>query len=338
MDHSITIANINIRPGERLRFRLPMAKLYDHTELGIPIEVINGRKKGPILLLTAALHGDEINGVEIIRKIVANKSLAQLKGTLICLPTVNVYGFNNKSRYLPDRRDLNRLFPGTKNGSMGSRIAHTLMKEVISQCTHGIDLHTGAKDRSNLPQIRGMIDDSATLKLAKTFGAPVIVNADVRDGSLREAATELGIPFLLYEAGEALRFDDASIRLGTNGILNVMRSIGMLPKKSAKSKPTKKKAFITKKSFWIRAPQSGILTTKKKLGTVVNIGDTLGTISDTFGKNKEIVQAKIKGVIIGKTQIPLVNKGDALFHVATFKDNDPIFDYMEENDFDIDFL
>ena len=206
MLENLVIDGQTIKPGERKKIFLRIAALYDYTDISIPIEVIRGKVDGPILFISAAIHGDEINGVEIVKRVLKRVSIDKLKGTLIAIPIVNVFGFNNLSRYLPDRRDLNRSFPGQKNGSLASRLASIFMKEIVHKCTHGIDLHTGAVHRTNLPQIRACLDDAATKTLAKSFGVPVVIDSTLRDGSLREAARRKGIPMLLFEGGEALRF------------------------------------------------------------------------------------------------------------------------------------
>lgn len=310
------IGNTVVLKGERKRIELAVAALYDYTRIEIPIEVIRGKKDGPTLFISAAIHGDEINGVEIIKRLLKSPSIKNINGTLILIPIVNVFGFNNKSRYLPDRRDLNRCFPGSKTGSLGSQIANVFMKEVVSKCTHGIDLHTGAIHRSNYPQIRACIDDPETKEIAESFGTKVIINSKVRDGSLREAARKRKVSLLLYEGGEALRFDENIIKVGVRGCISVMRKIGMIPpsQKSLKNPPK----FIAQSSYWVRAPHSGSFVASKKVGELVKEGEKLAVISDPFGSNPYNVLSKEEGVIIGMSKIPLVNKGDAMIHIATF--------------------
>lgn len=208
---------------------LEIPKLNSQNHLSIPVHVIHGRQPGPTLFLSAAIHGDELNGVEIIRSVLAKKVLAKLKGTLLAVPVVNAYGLIQESRYLPDRRDLNRSFPGSVSGSLASRLAHLCMQEIVERSTLGIDLHTGSNHRTNLPQIRANLDDPGTERLARCFGVPVLLNASLRDGSLRASACDRGVLILLYEAGEALRFNDIAIRAGVSGVFNVMREIGTLP-------------------------------------------------------------------------------------------------------------
>ena len=222
----------DVLPGESRTIALPATQFYTNTPVTMPVHIVNGKRPGPKLFVSAAIHGDEINGIEIIRRLLNQTALNKIKGTLIAIPIVNVHGFIQQSRYLPDRRDLNRTFPGSKKGSLAARLAYLFMDEIVQKCTHGIDLHTGAIHRSNMPQVRANLDDEQTLRMAKAFSVPLLLNSSLRDGSLREAANELGIPMLLYEAGEALRFDEVSRRAGLRGIMRVMREIGMLPKPS----------------------------------------------------------------------------------------------------------
>jgi len=296
--------------------------------------VIRGKKNGPVLFVCAAIHGDEINGVEIIKRLLKRKELTtNINGTLIAVPVVNVTGFNSNSRYLPDRRDLNRCFPGTENGSLGGQIAHRFMEEIVEKSTHGIDLHTGAIHRKNLPQVRAFLDDKETRRLARYFSVPVMINASVRDGSLRQAAADLGIPTLLYEGGEALRYDEHVIKTGVIGVLSVMHSIGMLnaaPVHSTRKKPDN--IYSARSSYWVRAPHSGSLRVRKKLGDLVKKGELLGVLSDPYGDERINVHTSKEGIIIGITQIPLVNNGDALFHIATFEDSGAVEETLSEFD------
>jgi predicted deacylase len=310
----VTIGGIDIPPGQTRSINLPLAMLYTHAPVEMPIQVINGRRDGPRLFITAAIHGDELNGIEIIRRLLNARMMKRLRGSLIAVPIVNVFGVLNQSRYLPDRRDLNRCFPGTEKGSLAARVADLLMTEIVNQCTHGIDLHTGALHRTNLPQIRAAMDDPVTASLAMAFGTPVVLNSNLRDGSLREAAAELGIPTLLYESGEALRFDETCIKVGVRGIINVMRALEMLP--PLKKTRVKKEPVTIRSSIWARAPIGGIVRTHIKLGEQVQSGQQLATISDPFGNTETAVISPNSGIIIGRSNLPLVNEGEALFHVA----------------------
>lgn len=316
MQEPIRVGEVEVLPGHRQTLELSVAPLQTHTEMTMPVQVVHGARPGPHLFVTAAVHGDEINGVEIIHRLLQRLSPRRLRGAVLAVPVVNVYGFINHSRYLPDRRDLNRFFPGSETGSLASRVAELLMQEVVRHCTHGIDLHTGSNHRSNLPQIRACLDQPETMHLARAFGAPVILNANLRDGSLRQAALERGIPMLLYEAGEALRFDEVAIRAGVKGILAVMRAIGMLP--ARRSAKTLAEPLIARSSSWVRAPVSGILRIRGSLGNKVEKQTVLGTIEDPFGKHESQVCAPSSGIIIGRLNLPLVYAGDALFHIARF--------------------
>lgn len=319
MPEILTIGGVDVKRGERKQIRIDVAKLYDFTEMNIPVEVVRGKKDGPILFISGAIHGDEINGVEIVRRILAKKSLDSIKGTLIAVPIVNVFGFNTKSRYLPDRRDLNRCFPGAENGSLAAQVAHTFMTKIVSHCTHGIDFHTAAINRINLPQIRACLDEPETMGMAKAFEMPVVLHSELRDGSLRSAMKDKGIPTLLFEGGEALRFNERVIKSGVQGAISVMRQIGML--RPLKSKPQPKDIFVARSSHWIRAPHSGILTPKKKLGERVEKGETLGIISNPFGSEKNNIVARRTGIVIGAVTMPLLNRGDAAYHIATFNED-----------------
>jgi len=315
----LIINGVEITPGTRTTIDLPAARLYTHTPMTIPVQVVSGKKPGPRLFISAAIHGDEINGIEIIRRLLKLPALKRLHGTIIAVPMVNVHGIINHSRYLPDRRDLNRSFPGSEKGPLALRLANLFMKEIVEQSTHGIDLHTGAIHRSNLPQIRANLDDEETEKLARAFNVPVIISSNLRDGSLREAASNFGIPMLLYEAGEALRFDEVSIRAGVIGIVNVMRTLEMLPPSRSKSKKHIE-PVVARSSSWVRAPESGILRAMVPLGSRVKKGTLLGIVADPFGETEKKVETPYNGIVIGRTNLPLVNEGDALYHIARFED------------------
>ena len=313
---AITVGGVEVAPGSRECVDLPVADLYTHASLHMPVQVINGKKPGPTLFVCAAIHGDELNGVEIIRRLVAQAAMKRIRGCLIAVPIVNVHGFLDQSRYLPDRRDLNRSFPGSAKGSVAARLAHKFALEIIQQADFGIDLHTGAIHRSNLPQIRANLDDEVTLELARSFNVPLLINAPVRDGSLRGYAAEQGIPTLLYETGEALRFDEVGIRAGMRGISSVMRKLGMLPRKKTNPRPVQ--SMLATSTSWIRSPGSGIVILKVKLGQKVDKNDRLAIISDPFGETEIRVTAQFPGIVIGKTNLPLAHEGDALIHLARF--------------------
>lgn len=316
----LQIGEHTICPGQTRKIELPVAKLYTDADVHLPVYILRGKKAGPTIFVSAAVHGDELNGIEIIRRLINLKRFKISCGTLIAVPMVNVYGVINQTRYMPDRRDLNRSFPGSSKGSLAARVANIFLKEIVSHCDYGIDLHTGAIHRSNLPQVRAQLEDEETLALAKAFGVPVILNSDIIDGSLRDAAVAHDTKVLLYEAGEALRFDEFSIRAGIQGVVNVLRHLKMIPKGRAKKKNLTQ--FIANNSGWVRATNSGIVTHHFKLGDQVIKGDVLADIGSPYGEPLGEVIANKSGVIIGKQNIPLVQEGEAMYHIAYFKEDD----------------
>lgn len=309
-----SLGGVEIPRGANITVNLDLPKLYN-TPTQLPVRVIRGKRSGPVVFISAAIHGDELNGIEIIRRFRKLSILKKLHGTLILVPIVNVYGIMTLSRYLPDRRDLNRSFPGSAKGSLAGRVAQIFFEEIVKKCDLGIDLHTAAIHKSNLPQVRTNIDNEYTFRLAKAFGASVVLHSELRDGSLRAVAQEAGVPILLYEAGEALRFDETSIRIGVQGLVNVLRENEMLPKVVRK---TKKTPLITRSSRWIRASESGMLRTIKALGDTVKVDEVIAFIDEPLGDDSYGILAPFDGVIIGKCEIPLVQEGDAIFHIAQF--------------------
>lgn len=324
----IKIGNTLVKPGTRVKLELPVVRLFTDTEMSIPVEVISARKPGPTMFISAAIHGDELNGIEIIRRLLQMKSFRLTKGTLIAVPIVNVYGLLNQTRYMPDRRDLNRSFPGSPKGSLAGRLADLFLTEIVNKCDYGIDLHTGAIHRSNFPQVRADLGDAETEHLARAFGVPVLLNSVLRDGSLREAASNAGTKVLLYEAGQALRFDELSIQAGVKGILNVMSHLGMIRKR--KQRTEKVAPFIAYNSSWVRASSSGMVRDLKKLGDHVVKGETLAEICSPTGSFVISLDAPKSGVIIGKQNIPLVQEGDAMFHVANFEEPNEVVEHIEQ--------
>ncbi len=312
-DNIFEIAKEKIAPGQLRRFELPLSRLATQTLVSLPITVVNGIEPGPTLWLSAAIHGDELNGVEIIAQILGRIEPKKLRGTIIAVSIVNVFGFIEQSRYLPDRRDLNRSFPGSKNGSLASRLANLFMREIVERSTYGIDLHTAAAHRINLPQIRANLEDEATYHYAKAFGAPLMMHSTTRDGSLRHAATKKGIPVLLYEAGEALRLDPLAIKVGVLGILSVMSHLMMYQDELA---PAVGNSLESSKSQWFRASSGGIFHLLVSLGDKVSKRQELGYITNAFGESRISVRAKVDGIVISHIQNPLVNQGDAIIHVA----------------------
>lgn len=300
----------------------------------MPVHVIRSFEDGPIVFLSAAIHGDELNGVEIIKEVMTTLSKVKTVGTVIAVPIVNVFGFNNQSRYLPDRRDLNRSFPGSPKGSLAARMAHLFVKEIVSKCTHGIDFHTGAIHRSIFPQIRVNMKSEQALEFAKSFGAPIILNSDVKDGSLRETGKKNGVITMVYEAGQALRFEEDAIKVGVQGCLNALHSIGIYPKKPGRIKNTlAKTSILIKDSFWVRSPMGGTLRLNVKLGQFIKSGEKIGEISGPFGQIIESIVSPENGYILGVNHLPLVTVGTAIVHIGTYtaSKKDKKSEYFSEN-------
>ncbi|MEJ2576985.1 MAG: M14 family metallopeptidase [Gammaproteobacteria bacterium] len=326
-------AGQRIAPGSRATCEIPLAGLYTHTPVYMPAQIVHGRRDGPVAFVSAAVHGDEIKGAEIIRRLLRMPLLRRLHGTLIAVPIVNVFGFHNRSRYLPDRRDLNRSFPGSDTGSLAARLAHVFLHEVAARADLGIDLHTAAIHRENLPQIRADLNDPILVRLADAFGAPVTLHSASPEGSLRSAAARIGVPVMVYEAGEALRFDEASIRIGLRGVLNVLRMLRMIP--AVKTRPPRP-AAVLRSSTWVRADQSGIVRTLVKVGGAVETGDTLALIADPFGEKEDSVLAPTAGVIIGRVTVPLVYEGEALFHIGKTRRAESVGEQFEAAQADLE--
>ena len=260
----LEIGDTRVAPGSRATIDLPVGKLSDHTPVSMSVHVVHGKRPGPTLFVSAAIHGDEVIGVEIARRILRAPQLDRLRGTLLVVPIVNAFGFLNHDRYLPDRRDLNRSFPGAPHGSLAGRLAHIFMTEIVLRSDFGIDLHSAALHRSNLAQVRVSPARERTLELAHVFGAPVMIVARLRDGSLRQIAEENGVDMLLFEGGEALRLDETSARIGASGILRVMGALGMIPKRGIGG-PGARSVTATS-SRWLRAPVGGLLRSFRTIG------------------------------------------------------------------------
>ncbi|MEM6481281.1 MAG: succinylglutamate desuccinylase/aspartoacylase family protein [Pseudomonadota bacterium] len=308
------IGEQSVAPGERCTVDIPVSQLSDHTPVHLGVHVVHGRRPGPVLFVSAAIHGDEVIGVEIVRRLMRAAPVARMAGTLLAVPIVNSFGFHNHSRYLPDRRDLNRSFPGGDEGSMASRLAYIFMEEVVRRSDMGIDLHSAAVHRANLPQIRLTPGNSRLRDLGSEFGAPVMMMSKLREGSLREAAEKIGVDVLLYEGGEALRYDELAARSGTNGVLRVMRALGMI---GAKGVPKARfSPVLAHQSHWFRAPVGGVFRGYVAIGDVVEPGTVLGVVSDPLGETDSEITCDLEGIVIGRSNMPAVYEGEALFHVA----------------------
>ena len=308
---------VSIAPGTAQTVELEVSVLANNNRLNMPVHVLHGAEKGPVFFMSGAIHGDEILGVEIIRLVLQALKGVKLSGTILAVPIVNSFGFLNHSRYLPDRRDLNRSFPGSDRGSLASLLADLFFVQVVERSQFGIDYHTAALHRRNLPQIRLAPNDKELMALAEAFAPPVILTAKLRDGSLRKAAMESGVKVLLYEGGEALRFDEMAIDTAVRGTLRFLKAVGMIA--DAPGPPPHAASFMSSSSSWLRAPEGGIMHSVRRAGDRVKEGEELGVITSAFGENPVPIIAEDAGMIIGRTNLPIVNRGDALFHVARMK-------------------
>ncbi len=313
MRHPVVFNGIEVAPGRREQIGLPAGSLVTGTPLSMPAVVVNGRTDGFRLFLTGAIHGDEINGVQIIRLLLRRIRARQLRGLVVAVPIVNVFGFSSGSRYLPDRRDLNRAFPGSPRGSQAARIANLVMESVVAITDAGIDFHTAADQRINIPHIRGDLDDPQTRALASSFGAPLMVHSGLRDGSLREAATQMGRTVLVFEGGQPRRFDTDAVRAGVDGTLRVMAELGMIDDPPL---PEPRRPIEARANTWVRARRSGVFIPTVGLGAPLAAGDVIGEVSGVLDPRPTRVRAPADGWVIGLNQNPLVHRGDALFNVA----------------------
>lgn len=324
MRSTFKIGGVGVEPGERKLVDLPVSRMSNHTPVTLPIHVLHGLRPGPTMFVSAAIHGDELNGVEIIRRVLRALQPGNISGTLLAVPVVNAFGFIGRSRYLPDRRDLNRSFPGSSTGSLAGRLAHLFLKEVVRRSQLGIDLHTAAIHRVNLPQIRCQYVNNPRLReLGESFGADVVLESPERAGSLRRAAREAGVDVLVYEGGEGLRFDEFAIKAGVDGIARVMLKVGMLELpdggegdvEAAQAGP-QRTPMLANASKWVRAPEGGVLRTTKRIGDAVGQGEVIGWVANPYDDTSVEVRSPRRGIIIGRTTLPILNMGDALFHVA----------------------
>jgi len=302
--------------GERREINFNVAKLHTRTTLEVPVIIERSKKIGPIVLFTAGIHGDEVNGVEIVRQIIAKGINKPKKGTIICIPVINIFGFLNMDRAFPDGRDLNRMFPGTKSGSLASRVAYKLVQQIVPHVDLIIDYHTGAANRFNAAQIRIIKGDSKLHKLATIFGAPFVLYSKNLNKSFRNTSYKLGIPMLLFEGGKSFYFDKNITNTGVNGAKRILNHLGMLHSKFRISKP-KKKCVLIAESKWIRAKYSGMFRASIAINSKIKKGDAIGHITGPFGKFHHFVKAENSGYIFNVNEAPIVNQGDALFHIST---------------------
>ncbi|MBY0472547.1 succinylglutamate desuccinylase/aspartoacylase family protein [bacterium] len=315
-DSDFKISGIRIAPGETREIFLKVSESFMSTSIQVPVTVIRGKNDGPTAFITAGVHGDEINGSDIVRRLILDLDHENLVGTLIALPVVNIQGFLAQSRYLPYHRDLNRFFPGKKNGNNAERVAWKLFKEVISQCDFGIDLHTASDGRMNLPHVRGDMSHPRVRNLARAFGATVLLDQPGVKGSLRREATEAGVPTILFEAGETGKFSRKVSLAGLAGVLNVLSEVGMWAGHKQTKPPFQ---VIVKASDWVRAEKGGILDLNVKPGDLVYEGDILAAILNPFGRTVTQIPSPTTGIVIGVTTAPLSIPGTGIVHIARLK-------------------
>lgn len=315
-ERDIVILNEHVALGESKTIDFSIAKLYTSTKVEIPIIIERSSIPGPTVLITAAIHGDEINGVEIVRQLIARKLNKPKRGTIICIPILNVFGFLNSNRSFPDGRDLNRVFPGTKTGSLASRVAYHFTKKVLPHADYCLDFHTGGASRFNAPQIRIKPGDGKLLELAKIFNAPFTVYSNTLEKSYRKTCQKMGIPSLLFEGGKSLDSNKYIAKEGVDGIVRVLKHLDMLGNRHPVPVPDSETVII-EKSKWIRAFRSGLLHVKVDCNKHVEKGEFLATITDPYGKMRFKVTSPNAGYIINVNQSPIVNQGDAIFHIST---------------------
>lgn len=316
MVEPVVFGDTTVAPGARADLELRFARLFTGTWVSIPVAVLVGERPGPSVWLSGTIHGDELNGMEIIRRVLRRLHPQRLAGTIYALPVVNVFGFLGNERYLPDRRDLNRCFPGSATGSLAARLAHLFMTEIVSRCQYGLDFHTGSLHRENLPQIRADLKDDETRQLATAFNAPLMYTSTPAKGMLRAAAVDKGVKVLVYEGGEPNRLSEEAIRIGLRGTLRVLEALGMWKPSPRQVKPDMP-CFEARTTRWVRAPSSGVFHLEVELGQRVFAGETMGAILGDFLSHRgTAVKAPWDGMVLGHTLHPLVSQGDALVHLA----------------------
>lgn len=313
MSLGMIIDGRNILPGENRFIEIDVARLPSGTIIHMPIHVYRSLEPGPCILLSGGLHGDEVNGVEIVRRVIqSNWTTNLLKGTIIALPIINVYGFNQFSRDVPDGKDVNRSFPGNQDGSLASIVANLVTNKILPHIDYGIDFHTGGASRTNYPQIRYAAKDEKAANIASIFNAPYTMHSPLISGSLRATADQLGKPIVVYEGGESLRFDPFAIKEALKGVRRVLLHENMIEDKE----PKKKSSILLKNSSWVRAEASGLFVPKKVSGKKVRTGQVIGVIDNPYNHFSQHVLSPKDGYIVGHNNMPLVHRGDALFHIA----------------------
>ena len=304
---------LTILPGERVLTRLVVSRLPSGTLIDVPVHVLRAPTPGPVLLLMAGMHGDEVNGIETIRRMLRRDLLVPERGTVVAIPILNIYGFLNFSREVPDGKDVNRAFPGSPRGSLASRVAHRFMREIMPLLDCGIDFHTGGAARANFPQVRCELGvDAETDALAAAFGAPFTLHAGLRPGSVREAAQRLGKRLIVFETGESLRLDEPGIELAVAGTQRVLHHLGMGPAAPAPAQPS----IVCRRHTWLRARFAGLFRAHVQNGVFLEKGQVYGSVADPYGERAVRLESPVSGYVVGVNHMPVVNQGDALLHLA----------------------
>jgi hypothetical protein len=309
---TLRIGGRMIRRGTTEQIQLKVSEYYTSSPVNVAVTVIRGHEPGPAVFLTAAIHGDELNGVEIVRRVMTSLRPEQVRGSLICVPVVNRFGFLTHTRYLPDRRDLNRFFPGDPNGNAAARTAHILFREVVAPSRYGIDLHSATVRRTNLPQIRADMSHKKVRRIAKAFGGEIIIDAPGSPHTLRAAATRAGVPTIIFEAGETYRFQKNIVARGIAGVRNVLAALRMIEEQRREPRFQ----VIIKVSEWVRAARGGILEILVRPGEIVHAGEEVGVITNPFGREVSSVRSHLTGLVVGTTTVPMASPGDAICHIA----------------------
>lgn len=312
----IEIGGETVHPGEEKLVKIKIDRLPTGTLIDIPVYVFNAKHPGPTLLLQAGLHGDEINGIEIVRRMLQEKRFMIQRGAIIAVPILNIFGFIHFSRDVPDGKDVNRSFPGSKKGSMASRIAYHYISEIMHQIDYGIDMHTGGRQRNNFPQVRYTAEDPMSVALAEVFNAPVSFSSKLIRGSFRNAAFRMNKPVIVFEAGESMRFDDYAIMEGMQGILNVLKHFKMITKIDPLYVERHTSIHLQDRK-WLRAPTAGMFIPGITNGSAIKKGQEIGMITDTYAKRAKQIKAPFDGYVVCINHQAVVNQGEALFHVGT---------------------
>ncbi len=306
------IGGVAIRRGESRDIRLKISERYTGDPINLPIKVVRGKKNGPALFVSAAVHGDELNGTGIVHDIMYEESLNLLCGTLVLVPVLNIFGFETQDRYMPDRRDLNRSFPGYREGSLASRVAYVIFDQIVRRCNYGIDLHSAALPRTNFPNVRGDLTNPTVRRLAQAFGCELIVNGKGPLKSLRREATRAGCPTIILEAGETGKIEPGVLEVGTRGVYNVLKELGMLEGEVIRP------SYQTRvdKATWVRAEVGGILRFHVSPGEPVDAGQPIATNSSVFGRDRNVLVSPVDGIVLGMTTLPTVKPGEPVCHIA----------------------